>query len=506
METELQDQNKEQRLNTSHREIGLKSDKDLIHPSKIVILNNNDNNDNTTYEEMPERWYNLVSLCFCLFANGFQWLFFSTISQHFSYHNEISLWKVNMFSTIYFIIYPFLCIPEGWLIEKYNIKLTFKIAAGTTLFGSFLKIFTNFDKSLSVSYIGQIITGSFRPLLLNSPGKFAANWFREENRILICSICYLCDICGILVGYLFSLLYFPENMNKEVFRDKMFKYTISEFLLCYIFCIPAFFVGKEKPDKPCSLSQYKYNLRSINFIESLKDLFSNCQFILLLIPTFFIVGYYYIMGVSFNNLMLIYGVTKTQCTIVYTVSIVIGIIASLIISYFLNKYMKFKLFMIILCILALVFQVFLTFLLEIVKSNKTNVYVICFIFNVLINAVVIPLYTTLMNYACEITYAIPESLSGGIMMTMANLCGIFGTYLFDHFINNYNTKPWISNVIIVVFFCISFVFIIFFNEKLLRYDIDKEGRITKKINLKDDNNKKENEYENEVVDVKIKQN
>ena len=320
----------------------------------------------------------------------------------------------------------------------------------------------------------------------------------------MCSICYLCDILGILVGYLFNLLYFPENMDKEVFRDKMFKYTISEFLLCYIFCFPAFFVGKEKPDKPCSLSQYKYSLRSIKLIESLKDLFSNCQFILLLIPTFFIVGYYYIMGVSFNNLMYIYGMTKTQCTVVYTVSIVIGIIASVIISYFLNKYMKFKLFMIILCSSVLVFQVFLTFLLEIVKSNKTKVYTISFIFNVLINAVVIPLYTTLMNYAYEIAYSIPESLSGGIMMTMANLCGIFGTYLFDHFINNNNTKPWISNVIIVVFFWISFVFIIFLKEKLIRYDIDKEGRIIKKEDLKDDNIKKENE--NEVVDVKIKQN
>ena len=484
----MEDKNKNQRLNTSQGEIVEQTDK-------------NETIETIEYEESPERWYNLVSLCFCLLANGFQWLIFSQISREFSYYYEKSLWKVNIIPVIYFIIYPLVCIPEGWLIEKYNIKKCLKIASGTILIGSLLKIFTNLDKSLSVCYIGHIFAGSFRPLLLNSPGKIATNWFKEDKRIIICSIGYLCDVFGILAGYIFNLMYFKENQDKEVFRDKMYQYTLSEFLICFLLSIPGFFIEKNLPDKPCSPSQYKYNWKKLTLIENLKLLFTNCQFIILLIPIFFIVGYFYIMGTEFNELMYIYGITKDECNIIYSVSIIVGIVSSLIFSFFLNKYWKYKLFMIILCILAIIFQLFLTFLLEVAKSKDLNAFAISLIFNILINAAVIPLYVILMNYACEITYTIPESITGGITMSMAHLCGIFGTYLFDHFINHYNDKLWISNVVILIFFAVSFVFILFLKEQLFRYQTDKEGRLKEKEDHKEYNNTNEAMQ----VNVKIKQ-
>ena len=49
---------------------------------------------------------------------------------------------------------------------------------------------------------------------------------------------------------------------------------------------------------------------------------------------------------------------------------------------------------------------------------------------------VTPFYTLGMNYACEITYPVGESINGGIMMTMSQLSGIGGTFLCDHFIQH----------------------------------------------------------------------
>lgn len=472
----MEEKHKNDKLNTSHREVGLKSDKTLIHTSKVEIMDK----DRIIYGENPERWYNLVAYCFCLFACGFQWLCFSSFSKEMAIHYEISLWKVNILSVIYFIIYPFVCIPEAWIIETYTIKKGFILSSGCILAGSFFKIFTNYDKSLSVAYIGQILSGLFRPLLLNSPGKIASNWFKEDYRTIICSICCLSDIAGIMVGYLLGLGFFKDNLTNEEFRDQMFKYTISEFLICFILCIPAFFIDKFKPDKPSSPSQNKYNLKKFTLMEHLKSLFKNCRFISLSISTFFILGYFYIMGTTFNNLMNIYGITKDQCTIIYSVSITVGLFSSLIISFFIDKTKKFKLFIMILVFLGIIFQVFLTFLLEIGQSKGFNTFGISLPFYILINAVIIPFYTVVMNYACEITYPVPESLNGSIMMAMANICGICGTYLFDHFINNYKNKPWISNVILLIFLVIAAIFIIIFDEKLMRNEIDKEGRLKEK--------------------------
>ena len=67
------------------------SDKKLIELSKKSIVVAQE------YGESPERWYNLVSYCFCVFARGFQWLSFSSLSNEFSIYYEISSWRIKFF-------------------------------------------------------------------------------------------------------------------------------------------------------------------------------------------------------------------------------------------------------------------------------------------------------------------------------------------------------------------------------------------------------------------------
>ena len=102
-----------------------------------------------------------------------------------------------------------------------------------------------------------------------------------------------------------------------------------------------------------------------------------------------------------------------------------------------------------------------------------------------------------MNYVCEITYPVSESISGGIIMTISQLCGIGGTYLFDHLINNNKGKTWIINVILLIFFVISLIFTWLLDEKLHRYEIDK-------LKIEEENNQIE-DNKNTVNFVEIKQ-
>ena len=140
--------------------------------------------------------------------------------------------------------------------------------------------------------------------------------------------------------------------------------------------------------------------------------------------------------------------------------------------------------MLVLCALGLLFQVCLTFFLELSESNGLNSFAISLVFYILINSVVIPFYTIGMNYACEITYPANESISGGIIMLFSHLCGIGGTYLFDHLLNHNQNKRWIINVILIFFFVISVIFSFFFEEQLKRYEIDKNMPKKEEINLK----------------------
>ena len=78
-----------------------------------------------------------------------------------------------------------------------------------------------------------------------------------------------------------------------------------------------------------------------------------------------------------------------------------------------------------------------------------------------------------MNYACEITYPVGESINGGLMMSMSQISGIGGTFLCDYFINEHKDKEWISNLIMSIFFILASIFVFLFDEKLDRSEIDK---------------------------------
>lgn len=332
------------------------------------------------YGETPYRWYFVTSYCLCVFANQFQWVAFSAIATDFSKNYHKPLWKVNMFSLIYMIIYPFACIPEGWLIDDYSIRVGLIITAGCNIIGAGLKLLVNKDESLASCYIGQILAGLFQPALINSPGKIAANWFRDDIRTIICTICCLAVTIGTLVGFLWNLAFIDENIDENKFKNQVFNYILSEFILITIFCFPTFFIIKDRPDIPPSPSQNEDNIKRPGFIESLKLLFTNKRFIFLFLAYLFVVGYFDTMSTIINSLFDLYTITGKQSSVIYAVSSIAGMIASLVISWLLDKYKKFKLFMIILCLLGTIFQALFTFLLELAKSKNFSAYAISLVF------------------------------------------------------------------------------------------------------------------------------
>lgn len=93
---------------------------------------------------------------------------------------------------------------------------------------------------------------------------------------------------------------------------------------------------------------------------------------------------------------------------------------------------RYRFFFIMITIAGIVLQVVFSILLELtLRYESMNPYYIAFVFYSLLNIVVIPFYTIGMNYACEITYPVGESLNGGIMMTMSQLSGISGTFFCE---------------------------------------------------------------------------
>ena len=452
------------------------------------------------YGETQYRWFFLACYCLSVFVNQMQWVAYAAILTEFSEHYEKPQWKVNLFALIFLIEYPLTCIPEAWMLDKFSIRISLMIAAACNIIGSGLKLFVNKDKSLASCYVGQAIAGLFQPVLLNSPGKVSANWFREDIRTVICTVCCLAVTIGALVGFLWNLIFVNENAPKEKYKDQVFNYFFSEFMLNVVFCLPTFFITKNKPEIPPSPSQEEIKEKEPGFCESLKLLFTNFRFICLFVSYFLVVGYFDIMSTIINSLLDLYSITSKQSSVIYAVASIAGIIASLIISWLLDKYKKFKLIMIILSVLGAIFQGLFTLLLELIDKKNLNAYAIGLTMYSLINMCIISFYTIGMNYACEITYPVGESISGSIMASTPQLLAIGLTFLCEHFIDH-NSKRWISNVILLILISLSIIFVILLDEKLQRNEIEQLGRMKEKNMIDNKGNLDNQQRTTEIVKI-----
>lgn len=449
-------------------------------PSKSDISLDTKKGEKIIYEETPYRFVIVVTYFLLCFANGFQWVTFSSCAAKFGETYGLNNTEVNIFSLLYMILYPFVCIPQGYLIDNYSTRLGLIIAAALTLASAGLKCLVN--HSMGAVYFGQFLAALFQPAILNSPGKIAANWFRVNARTLVTTICCIANTIGILFGFVFHTFIIEEDAEGQEYKDQFFDYVFWEFILNLIFCLPSFFILRNKPINPPSPSQDRTDIPPL--LQSLKLLFTNKKFIYLLISTCFIVGYYCVYGTILNAYLYLYEITDAQSSYIYAVASGVGILSSIAVSALLDRYKKFKLFMIILAVLGTILQALFTLLLELSLNGGMSQYAIGMVMYSLVNAIVIPFYTIGMNYACEITYPVGESITGGIMMSMSQISGIAGTFGCDALITKQPNIKYLTNIVLLLFFIIALIFVFLFDDKLARSDLDEKKNKENKEGIK----------------------
>ena len=430
-------------------------------------MEDNVQNKEIKYNETPYRFIIVITYFFLNFANGEQWVTYASVADKFRRNYNQSRWEVDLYSMLFMIVYPLFCVPEAYLIDNINMRLGLSLAALTIILGSLLKIFTN--KNRAYAYIGQILSGSFQPAILNSPAKIASIWFKDSNRALVTSICCVANTIGVLFGYIFHTFFIDDKSEGKKYKDEFKKYVFWEFILTAILCLPTFFLMRNKPKIPVSNSQKDYVSPPLK--DSLKLLFKNKNFVLFLVCATCIVGFFNIYGTILNQYLALYKVKDDEASYTSAAANGFGIITCLIVSCILDSTKKFKQMMFILNICGLVVMIILTILLEIIEKN---VFTMCIVVFSLIIGFVTPIYTTGMDYVAEMTYPVGESISGGLIMCFNQIFGIIGILIADAFIDNVPNEKYLTNVMSIIIFTISLICIYFIEERLLRNEKENE--------------------------------
>jgi len=459
-----------------------------------TIENNNIENDNQDKEGIIElnsyRFIIVIIFFFLNFINGVHWVTFASCAAKFGKFYHLNHYMVDAFSLLFMFLYPFGCIPEAYLIDNVSMQIGLTISALCLIVGAGLKIFIN--TSIVFAYIGQFLTAIFQPAILNSPGKIAATWFDEKTRTLVTTICCVSNTIGVMFGYIFHVFFIEENtVNPKIWKDSFQYYLIFEFIITVIFCL--LFIGcmRNKPKFPPSASQN--NNKILTLKDSLKKLKEDKNFIKVLISLTCIVGFINIFGTIFNSYMALYKIKDSVATYTAAIANCLGILAALIVGKIIDKSKKYKYAMIVCNIISLAAFIITLILMEI--TNKKYLSIVSFICYTLIISFSVPIYTSGMDFVCEITYPVGESISEGVIMSFNQIMGIIGILICDSFRIFLKQYKYLTNLFCILLFIISCVTLLFVNPELKRNNIDSKEKLNNGNN--NDGEEKKNLLDND---------
>ena len=433
--------------------------------------NEKETKDEIIYKESSFRFCVVLAYCLLSFANALGWVTYSSTADKYGKAYILSPNEVNMFGLIYMILYPIVCIPEAYLVDNVNTYLALSLSSFTTLLGSFLKAFPD---NIVLAYIGQILCSLFQPVILNSPAKISAVWFKDENRAKITTICVISNYFGVMFGIIFHTFFIDDDSNEETYKEQFEKYVFAEFILTAILCIPTFFLVRNKPKTPVSPSQNQYIAPPLK--KSLKLLFTNQNFNILLVCFTCIIGIWNMYGTIFTPYMAKYNITDSRAAIISSAANLISIFFAMIGSYIIDKTKKFRLILLICNLSALIIMIAFTLLLELVKNLDIIFGLGIALYSSLVGFL-ITIHTNGMDYVCELTYPVGESQSGGIIMSMNQVSGIGLTYLGQMFIDDIKDEKYITNLLTCLTLLISLITLWFIKDELLRHEKENEMQL-----------------------------
>jgi hypothetical protein len=135
-------------------------------------------------------------------------------------------------------------------------------------------------------------------------------------------------------------------------------------------------------------------------------------------------GYFNIYGTIVNDYFSKYkGIDQTKTSIVGGTSNILAIVSCLVSSIIIDKFKNYRKIFFIFNAVGIVSHLCLTLGLELFEDYA---FYVCIVSWTICSCSILPIYTCSMDFVCEITYPVGESIAGGVIMSFNQISGIIG--------------------------------------------------------------------------------
>ncbi|RVD82966.1 uncharacterized protein DFL_007373 [Arthrobotrys flagrans] len=279
------------------------------------------------YRVYRRRWVGLATLMLMNIMISWGWITFapvSTSTQLFFRLEKAS--SVNWLSTVIFLAYICMSPVVIYTLRHFGVRAALLFAAGFSITGVWLRFIgarvgSSNGGHFPVVMVGQILIGFGQPFVLSAPAYYSDLWFTSTQRITANALISLSNPLGAALGQLID----PFLVSRPGDIPNMLLYIA---IITTAVTTPVFFVQGKPPTPPCpSSAQEKLPFRSA-FPKILKSV----EFWLIFIMFSILVGFFNASSSLLNQILEPYGYSENEAGIGGAVLIVVGLLASAVVS------------------------------------------------------------------------------------------------------------------------------------------------------------------------------
>ncbi|XP_075060333.1 choline/ethanolamine transporter FLVCR1 [Mixophyes fleayi] len=413
----------------------------------------------------------LVLAVFSLYSlvNAFQWIQYSILSSIFTGFYGVSYQTIDWLSVVYMLAYVPLIFPATWLLDTRGLRITALLGSGLNCLGAWVKCASARSDLFPVTMFAQVICSVAQVFILGLPSRVASVWFGPKEVSTACATAVLGNQLGTAVGFLLPPVLVPRIDNdKELTGHNisiMFYGTAAVSTLLFLLTIAVF---KEKPKIPPSQSQavlqdesaeeYSYKL-------SIRNLFKNVPFLLLLISYGIMTGSFYSVSTLLNQMITFhYEGEEVNAGRIGLTLVIAGMIGSVICGVWLDYTKTYKQTTLIVYILSFIGMLVFTFTLDL--GNLIFVFITGGVLGFFMTGY-LPLG---FEFAVEITYPESEGTSSGLLNASAQIFGILFTLAQGKLTTDYS--PRAGNIFLCAWMFLGIILTAFIKSDLRRHNVN----------------------------------
>nr|XP_044989023.1 feline leukemia virus subgroup C receptor-related protein 1 isoform X2 [Jaculus jaculus] len=400
----------------------------------------------------------VVLLVFSLYSlvNAFQWIQYSIISNVFQGFYGVSLLHIDWLSMVYMLAYVPLIFPATWLLDTRGLRLTALLGSGLNCLGAWVKCGSVQPHLFWVTLLGQCLCSVAQVFILGLPSCIASVWFGPKEVSTACATAVLGNQLGAAVGFLLPPVLVPNTQNTS---------DLANNISIMFYGTAAF---QEKPPFPPSQAQAalqdnppeKYSYR-----KSIRNLFRNIPFILLLITYGIMTGAFYSVSTLLNQMILeSYKGEEVNAGRIGLTLVVAGMVGSILCGLWLDYTKTYKQTTLTVYIFSFIGMVIFTFTLD------CGYIIVVFVTGGILGFFMTGYLPLGFEFAVEITYPESEGTSSGLLNASAQIFGILFTLAQGKLISVYGAMA--GNTFLCAWMLLGVILTALIKSDLRRHNIN----------------------------------